>query len=133
MKFILRNSDVLKNCANHLYGLPLDGKTEVVFREHKSKRSLEQNALMWKYYEIIGNEIGYTPEDLHEMMKAKIFGTKEMITKDLHGNKLVLNIPNGTTTKLDTKGMTEFIEAIEMLAGELGIVLPAASHYGMEV
>jgi hypothetical protein len=113
--------------------VPLDGKTEVVFRAHKSKRSLNQNNLLWEYYTIIGNEIGYVPEDLHEMVKAKIFGTKELKTKTLDGKPVTLTVPNGTTTKLDTKQMTEFLEAVEMLAGELGIVLPSPAYYGLEV
>lgn len=133
MKFILKNETVQQNCINHLLHVSLDGKTEVVFREHKSKRSLNQNALLWKYYEIIGNEIGYVPEDLHEMMKAKIFGTKELKTKTLNGKPVTLNVPNGTTTKLDTKQMTEFLEAVEMLAGELGIVLPSPAYYGLTI
>lgn len=133
MKFTLTNSNVQQNCINHLLHVHLDGKTEVVFREHKSQRSLNQNALLWKWYTIIGNEIGYDAEDLHEMMKAKIFGTKKLKTKTLDGKPVTLTVPNGTTTKLDTKQMSEFIEAVEMLAGELGIVLPSPAYYGLEV
>lgn len=88
---------------------------------------------MFKWYEVIGNEVGYTKEELHEMMKAKIFGTKELKTKTLDGKPMALTIPNGSTTKLDTKKMTEFLEAVEMLAAELNITLPHPSYFGYEI
>ena len=133
VKFILKSPAVQKNCIDHLLKYQLNGDIEVVFKKHKSTRSLNQNALMWKWYEVIGNDLGYDPEDLHEMVKAKVFGTKELKTKSLEGESVVLTVPNGSTTKLDTKGMTGFLEAIEMLAGDLNIVLPHPSYYGLTI
>ena len=129
MRFILIDELRQQNCINHLLNIALDGKTEVVFRDAKSKRSLDQNALMWKYYEYISDYTGYTSDELHEMMKAKVFGIKELKTKDLSGNPITLHIPDGSTAKLDVKRMTDFIRAIELLAVDIGVSLPIPDYY----
>jgi|GEM_PF-2533438 len=136
MRFILIDELRQQNCINHLLNIALDGKTEVVFRDYKSNRSIQQNNLMWAYYDVLGDFIGLVPEDMHEMVKAKVFGVRELITKDLNGKKIKLHVPNRTTTTLkvfdknpEVMCMTKFLQAIEMLASELGVRLPRPDDY----
>lgn len=138
MKYILIDELRQQNCISHLLNVELNGKTEVVFRDYKSVRSIQQNRLMWDYYAQLGDFIGLVPEDMHEMMKAKIFGMRELKTKDMDGKPMTLHVPDGTTTKLKTYDkrhevmcMTKFLQAIEMLAGELGVNLKRPDDYKM--
>lgn len=137
MKFILINETIQQNCINHLLNVPLDGKTECVFQDVDTTRSGAQNRLMWgAWYPVICEYTGYTKDELHELVKAKFFGVKEMVTKDRNGKKIVLHVPNGSTASLpvykkeeDKPCMTKFLEFIELLAHELGLNLPYPDDY----
>jgi hypothetical protein len=81
--------------------------------EKKTSRSLEQNARLWKLYTELGNYIGHTPDEVHTLMGWKFLRTQDYI----HG-ELVDVIKS--TTKLDTKQMTDYQNSIEQWAGEIG-------------
>ena len=52
--------------------LRLEGR-DVIFTlsENKDYRSNNQNKLWWKYMEIMGTELGYTKNEMHEISKVK--------------------------------------------------------------
>ena len=86
---------------------------EVVIRERKSKRSVEQNRRLWDLYGAIGDYIGEDKDKVHELMgykflryQAEIAGVTVELIK--------------STTKLTTKEMTEYQEAIERWAANIG-------------
>jgi hypothetical protein len=79
----------------------------------KSTRSLEQNDRLWKMYEQLGNHIGMFKDDVHELMGYKFL----RYTKELNGEVVELI---KSTTKLNTKEMTEYQEKIELWASQIG-------------
>jgi hypothetical protein len=88
---------------------------EAIIRERKSQRSQEQNKRLWDLYTAIGEYIGEEKDKVHELMgykflryQTEIAGiTVEMIK---------------STTKLNTKEMTEYQDAIERWAADIGFV-----------
>lgn len=59
---IIDGRDRLGYAIRHL----ADGEHAVQFSGWKEDRSLRQNALYWKWLSIIGNELGYHKDELHE-------------------------------------------------------------------
>lgn len=81
----------------------------------KPKRSMSQNALYWLYLEIISNETGNYPEDLHEFFKRKFLPRK--IVKIQGKNKTFDLEKIKSTTKLDKTEFGEYLKKIESLTG----------------
>ncbi len=94
----------------------LEGKRiELVIRKEKSQRSLNQNSYMWGVvYEIISQHTGYTPEEVHEIMKFKFLKTEKA------GMEYVRS-----TASLNTAEMGIYLENIRRWAAvELGCFIP---------
>tara|TARA_R110000751_G_scaffold37511_2_gene90894 strand:+ start:1553 stop:1936 length:384 start_codon:yes stop_codon:yes gene_type:complete len=90
---------------------------EVTIKPYKRNRSLEQNSLMWKWYSIIADDLGYTTEEIHEEFMRKLL------------IPITMQTPSGmvevySTKKLKVKEMTAYLEGIERTATEMGISLP---------
>ena len=81
----------------------------------KSTRSLEQNDRLWKMYEQLGNHIGMFKDDVHELMGYKFLRYE----KELNGEVVELI---KSTTKLNTKDMSEYQEKIELWASQIGFL-----------
>ena len=123
MHFILIDKQRADNCKAYIDSLTYDGKTEVTIKPYKKNRSTSQNRLMWQYYNLLEKETGQPAEDIHEQMKVAVLGVDRRMVK---GQLLVM--PK-STTKLTTKEMTEFLQAIEVLTGSLNITLPRPDDY----
>jgi len=123
--FTLRNSENLGSLIAFLkanaracsdQGKPLS----VTVQEYKSKRSVEQNKLLWRLLNEIAESawIGgkqFSPEAWHEMFKLKFIGAEETPDGRLIGI---------STTTLDVSEFTEYIDKISAYAAtELGIEL----------
>lgn len=83
----------------------------VTLARKRPKRNHEQNNLYWAWLKILGDEIGYDPEDIHYLLRAKILGLDD------------LGIPVSTTTCSITV-FSEYLEGVKAFAAERGIVLP---------
>lgn len=87
---------------------------EIRVAKRKSKRTLEQNARLWKLYRSIGDFIGVSEDDMHEYMGNKFL----KYVRTINGEDVV---SIESTTKLDTKRMAAYQEKIEAWAAtELG-------------
>jgi hypothetical protein len=124
--YVTKDDQPFKNMLAYFGENPFT-KFKVEIKEHKKGRTNNQNALYWSWLTIIGKDLGYTAEELHEALKAKILGVIER--KTIFGN--IVNEPRSTTT-LNTKEFTEYLNAVQSFAMSLGIPLPQPSHYGME-
>ncbi len=81
------------------------------------KRSTAQNALWWRYMTILGGELGYTAEEMHDACKLKLLGREDLGT----GLTII-----GSTKGLDTQGFTNLIDALRRWSLEsLNIYLPS--------
>jgi len=94
-----------------------DKPFEVVIREYKRNRSLEQNNLYWKWLEIIGNTLGYSKDDMHEAM-MRLHLTPRIV--EVNGE----TIEAYSTRTLKVREMSDYMTKIQAWAAEFGIALP---------
>ena len=100
-------------------GLDLSKKWTVKVEPHKKKRSLSQNALYHKWLSVISEDTGYSNDEVHELMKRKFLEPKMV---EMGGE----SIQCWTTTSLDPKSMSEFMNKVEAFANsQLGVILPS--------
>lgn len=90
-----------------------DKKLTVEIKKYKKPRSLNQNNLYWEWMTIIGNDLGYTPEEMHTTMKARLL-------VDRSGKIPVIR----STTALSTAEMAEYMTHVQRIASEINITLP---------
>ena len=86
----------------------------------KSTRSNEQNSRLWKLYTELGAYIGHSPDEVHELMGYKFL--RELKTVNGEAVEAIKS-----TTKLNTKAMTEYQEQIERWASEIGFYFELAA------
>jgi hypothetical protein len=103
---------------NFIKSLNLDKKWRITIEPYKANRSTAQNSLYWMWVTIIGEDIGYSREELHVVMADKFLGYEEI--KAMGKEYQVLK----STKTLNAKEFTEYLNKIERQASELGVVLP---------
>ena len=89
----------------------------------KSRRTNDQNALLWSLYEDIlrmGGESlrGFTKDDLHEFFLIDFFGSE---TKELFGRKKLK--PLKRSSRLTKMEFSDYVEHIVRFAAERSIIL----------
>lgn len=101
---------------------------EVVIRERKSQRTIDQNSLLWSIYsEIIkrGGEAmqGYDKDDLHEVFLGIHFGeeTREVLGK-------VRTVPLRRSSGLSKHEFSEFVDHIIRFMAERGVVIQSPNE-----
>lgn len=118
-------------CA-FLEGLPLDKAWEVTVREHKRKRSDQQNAALWGLaYKTLSEFMGlrgseeievlheticrlYFGEVKHEVLGATVTRPKRTTTTDETGKRSVLTIPE----------FMDFFAFVQQRASSVGCFIP---------
>jgi len=86
---------------------------QVIVKEKDSDRSLEQNARLWELYTSVGDYLGYTAQDVHDLMGYKFL----LIEKNV-GREKITKVQS--TTKLSVKDMAAYQEKVEAFASNLG-------------
>lgn len=116
MEQIIVKTEAQKNALKQaIEGLPFDPVFEVSIQEHKSKRSVAQNRLYWKWLGEISESVTskdgeyYSPEKWHYLCALKFLG----IDTISDGEK-TFAIPVKSTTKLSTKEFSEYLMEIEI-------------------
>ena len=104
----------------HIERLDPTKQWEMIIRERKSKRSLEQNERYWDLLTDLGNYLGYTKDEMHDMMRFKLLRTKVIV----EGEALPIM---KSTTKLNVAEMTQYMEQIEHWAATIGFVWEEAA------
>lgn len=90
-----------------------EGNWQVIIKERNSDRSMEQNARLWELYTSVGDYLGYTAQDIHDLMGYKFL----LIEKNV-GREKITKVQS--TTKLSVKDMAAYQEKIEAWASNLG-------------
>ena len=104
--------------------LDLSKRWDVVIGMYRKKRSLPQNALMWKNIGEIADQTGNDPDDVHEWMKRK-FLTPRIFT--INGEEIEV----WTTKHLTTVEMMQYQDRYRAWAGEfLGLYLTHPDDQG---
>lgn len=78
-------------------------KIVIEVREAKDVRTNSQNRLWWSWMKLIGDEIGYGKQEIHDILKYKFLLREEMIDGEMHQN-----LKSTTTlTKKEFKKLTQ--------------------------
>lgn len=81
------------------------------------RRTNSQNALWWRYMTILGRELGYTAEEMHDAVKLKLLGREDLST----GLTII-----GSTKGLDVGEFSQLVDSLRLWAHQsLNIYLPA--------
>lgn len=134
--FRLTSKAVMMNASAMLHNLPVDGSYEAVFRPYVRKRRDEQSSLMWVRLKEISEQAWicgkqYEPEILHEFLKAKYLPEVATEGETLDGYKKYAILPDGnravigSTTKLTTKGFSNYLTQVEAFGASLGVMFSA--------
>lgn len=107
------NLPVLIGKLHDLLETQPDTNWQVLIKERNSDRSIEQNARLWDLYTSIGDYLGYTAQEMHELM-----GYKFLLEEKHIGRELITRIKS--TTKLSVKEMGEYMMKVEAYASQLG-------------
>lgn len=95
-----------------------DCELSIVIEKKHAVRSLAANAYYWSgVVGAIAEYTGYTPEEVHELLKAK-FLPKKLAIPDANGEVVTELIIGQSTTKLNKLEFGEYIEAIRKWVGE---------------
>lgn len=127
MIFVIRpNNDVLQRVYHTLAELNPAKEWDVEIKPHSKKRSNPANALYWKWLEIIGDDMGYTKDELHDEFASRFVG---VVSKATISGKL-LAVP-ASTSALSTKDFAEYMDKVYAFAHSQGITLPTPDYYGV--
>jgi hypothetical protein len=87
--------------------------------EPREPRTLSQNNRLWALHTLASAETGYTPDELHNLMLAKFYGTKEIEVKGYR-----FTVPAKRSSTRDKQEFREFLDNVETYyASELGVWL----------
>lgn len=116
-EFVARGQSQLQALAQTILGLSPEKPWRVQLTPHRSKRTNDQNALLWAIYSEIAKGTGHTAEEIHEVLKELLLAPKEIRLGD-HVFQLK------STKRLDTAEFSEYVERVRAwAASELGVVV----------
>lgn len=111
--------DQREQAISYLKSLNIDKPMVAEIKPFRRNRTNAQHRLLFMWLSIIGQELGYETEEIHAVFKDK-FLTGETVVFQGKGFYVT-----PTTTTLNTKEFTEYLDKIDRFASsELGIVLP---------
>lgn len=115
--FQIENPDHCQRLIQFILRRPLPFQVEV--GEIREQRTLPQNSRLWALHQLAAKETGYSPDELHELMLCKFFGTKEI---QIGG--ISKQVPLKRSSVRDKAEFREFLESAEnFYASELGVWL----------
>lgn len=124
MLFILKDEGRKRACMDFIQQCQANGKTAIDVGEYKATRSKAQNRLMWKWFEVFREWMGYAEkEDVHDLFCVRFLGLEE---REIDGKQITR--PKGTRN-LKVNEFAEFLTKIEATAAEMGIQLPIPDDY----
>ena len=117
--FQIINNEDRDRVINYLKLINIEKPIAVSIKPYKPNRSAAQNRLLWKWLTIMGNDLGYTKDELYVVMGDMFLGYIEI---ECMGKKISQLV---STSSLKVKPFAEYLTRIERFAAsELGIVLP---------
>lgn len=119
-RFVLHNDFIRTNLLSFLQKLDIAQAIEIIVRPFIEKRSLEQNARLWKLHELAGEYVGCSADDMHEDMLCKFYGYTEvrMPSGDIKRK------PLKRSSVRNKKEFSEFMERVEAFyISDLGVCL----------
>ena len=145
---MIRLTGCLKEIIPQLLQLDMDKPYILELKEPRSKRTLEQNKLLWRLIHLIAKETGeddmsvycacleradalsdyiITAYDMEDELRKCFRGVKFMRKQEVNGKECNIYKVYLGSSKMTTKEMTELIDITQSLCAELGI-----SYWGYE-
>ena len=126
MKFLILDNSDKKILFDFLKSLENNYFVEV--KKKRNTRSNNQNSYYWKcIVQELGNSLGYFPDEMHDILRAKFLNEWEMI--EINDKKIGIN-KIGSSTNLSTKAFEVYAEQIRIWAlSDLGIRLMIPNEY----
>tara|TARA_R100000742_G_C4259170_1_gene77014 strand:- start:455 stop:835 length:381 start_codon:yes stop_codon:yes gene_type:complete len=126
MKFVIKGNQDKQSLINYLKELGNDYIVEV--KKQRNNRSNMQNNYYWAcIVQPLANEIGYFPDEMHDILKVKFASQWESI--DINDKQVGLQVIN-SSARMNTKEFEVYAEQIRIWAlTELGIRLMLPNEY----
>lgn len=85
----------------------------------RQQRSASANSRLWALHQMAARETGHSPDELHELMLQKFFGTREIEVKGVR-----MTVPAKRSSTREKAEFREFMDNVEnFYASELGVWL----------
>ena len=138
----MKTAGRIKDIITDLLKLDMDKTYICEIKEPKSKRSLEQNKLLWKLIHRIAKETYQSDDDVYcavleradalsdyvitavdmeEALRKSFRGVKFIRMQEVNGKECYVYKVYLGSSKMDTKEMNELIDITMQVCGELGI------------
>ena len=125
---ILRSPAEAAQAIAYLRALDYSRPMVVTVKAWRRKRSMPQNRLMWMWMHVLADLCGHTADEMHEYCKVKFLGAIDISV----GISAPYSVTRSTSA-LDTKQMTDYLEAIRLWAAEeLQCTLPQPDSIGWD-
>ena len=126
MKFLIKGNKDKQSLINYLKELGNDYIVEV--KKQRNNRSNMQNNYYWAcIVQPLANEIGYFPDEMHDILKVKFASQWESI--DINDKQVGLQVVN-SSARMNTKEFEVYAEQIRVWAlTELGIRLMLPNEF----
>lgn len=124
---IVRDEGMRTRVVQHIAALNIDKPWAITIEPYRKKRTLSQNALMWKWINEVAQYVheatGQDSDDVHEFFKVKFLPARIV---ELGGEIIEWR----TTTRLTTAEMSEYMNKIyAWVTTELGLLLPVPQDW----
>jgi len=110
---------VIPLIGQYLRNLDCTKPQSVVISDNKETRRSQQNRLYWKWVSIIGNELGYERQEMHDTLVFRLLG---MVDKVILGKPVCML---ASTHDMSVADFSDYMERVSRFAAEMNIKLPA--------
>lgn len=122
--FTIHDDHSRNRMIDFVRNLSLNKKWDIEVKPHTKKRTLSQNALMWKWLDevvkLVSDHTGHDNDEIHEIFKQKFLVPKLIDNFELGGEPY----RSWSTKKLDKKEMSQYMEKIyAFCTTDLGLFL----------
>ena len=125
-RYLLRNSDIRRNCIEAIQQLPANPETpfEIVIQERK--RTADQNRNLWPLLHDLSRQVEwygqkYTPDDWKDLITALVAKSKNEQQRTAPGIGGGVVMFGSRTSKMRVSEMVEVIEAIYWFGTEQNV------------
>lgn len=116
MRFSLTKHN-LSSLISKLKQLDFNKMWKIEIKEGKHNRSVDQNKYLWHLYRILGDYLGYDPEELHELLTYRYLREEKTVK-----NEKIIVIAR--TSTLNTQEFNDYVKQVKFFASEYGCKLP---------
>ena len=116
----------LKYVVDFLQQLRIDVPWLIKIVRFRHRRTLSQNSMYHLWKAVIADEYGYTPAEMHDVLRGLYLPVREVEVQGTTHRLLT------STTALDTKQFTTFLDTIYRDFSAEGIILPMPGDRGLE-